>query len=195
MFNDKYSLTEAVLSGNKTMTRRLITPEPTIARHWSERFRKCSNCFYRDGRGLCELHSEDKLLLPKYKVGEVVAIAQSYKNIGSCIAPDNAHMLAGFSNKMFVKADFMPHHIEIVKVRAERLQDISDEDCLKEGIRKGRVGSLETHYMDAYYPCGRPLEPCCTPRDAFESLIDGISGDGTWRKNPFVWVYEFGLID
>ena len=35
---------------------------------------------------------------------------------------------------MFVKADLMPRHIEFTDRKVERLQDISDEDCLKEGI-------------------------------------------------------------
>lgn len=96
-------------------------------------------------------------------------------------------------NKMFVKAEYMPCKIKITNIMVEQLQDISDDDCLKEGIWKGQVGSLETHFMDAYYPCKNSLEPCCTLRGAFEILINGISGRYTWDTNPFVYGYEFEL--
>lgn len=34
-----------------------------------------------------------------------------------------------------------------------------------------------------------------TPREAFASLIDRVSGKGTWDRNPFVFVYDFELVD
>lgn len=34
-----------------------------------------------------------------------------------------------------------------------------------------------------------------TPREAFAALIDKVSGKGTWESNPYVFVYEFKLID
>ena len=33
-----------------------------------------------------------------------------------------------------------------------------------------------------------------TPRAAFASLIDKVSGKGTWEENPYVFVYSFQLI-
>ena len=148
-------------------------------------------------------------ILPKYKVGEVVAIAQRYKDVVG--KRDEAQetlglykigkryltmeeMGAGWNNKLFVRADFMPHHIRITNIKIERLQDISDKDCLKEGIYKGQCGSADTHFMDAYYYKG-DIQPYCTPREAFAALIDKVSGKGTWESNPYVFVYEFELID
>jgi hypothetical protein len=140
---------------------------------------------------------------PKYKEGEVVAIAQSYKDLG--YSPEEPlqeeagyypHIkdASGWTNKMFVCADIMPHRIRITKVRMQRLQDISDEDCLKEGIYKGQCGSADTHFMDVYYYKG-DIQPYCTPREAFAALIDKVSGKGTWESNPYVFVYEFELVD
>ena len=34
-----------------------------------------------------------------------------------------------------------------------------------------------------------------SPREAFSALIDKVSGKGAWESNPFVWAYEFKLID
>ena len=87
----------------------------------------------------------------------------------------------------------MPHQIQIINVRVERLQDISDEDCLAEGIIKGQCGSADTHFMEAYY-VPNYIQPYCKPQYAYEILIDKVSGKGTWEKNPYVFVYDFELV-
>lgn len=215
MFNDKYSLTQAVLEGRKTMTRRVCKydrPNETydIVFPVFE-----PNDYDNDGNIVSPLNyafgwKNDKgdftgWNIPKYKVGEVVAIAQSYESLG--MNPEIAlndkdgigfytktKFAPGWKNKMFVRADLMSHHIRITNIKIERLQDISDKDCLKEGIYKGQCGSADTHFMDAYYYKG-DIQPYCTPREAFAALIDKVSGKGTWESNPYVFVYEFELID
>ena len=137
------------------------------------------------------------------KAGEIVAVAQSYRDCGGVneegipmweiISSKVGGTNAGWSNKMFVRAELMPHQIRITNVRVERLQDISDEDCLKEGIIKGQCGSADTHFMDAYY-VPNDIQPYCTPQDAYEILIDKVSGKGTWERNPYVFVYDFELV-
>ena len=215
MFNDKYSLTQAVLEGRKTMTRRVCKydrPNETydIVFPVFE-----PNDYDNDGNIVSPLNyafgwKNDKgdftgWNIPKYKVGEVVAIAQSYESLGMNpeIALDDKDGIGfytktkfapGWKNKMFVRADLMPHHIRITNIKIERLQDISDKDCLKEGIYKGQCGSADTHFMDAYYYKG-DIQPYCTPREAFASLIDCVSGKGTFKSSPYVFVYEFELID
>lgn len=215
MFNDKYGLTQAVLKGRKTMTRRVCKydrPNETydIVFPVFE-----PNDYDNDGNIVSPLNyafgwKNDKgdftgWNIPKYKVGEVVAIAQSYESLGMNpeIALDDKDGIGfytktkfapGWKNKMFVRADLMPHHIRITNIKIERLQDISDKDCLKEGIYKGQCGSADTHFMDAYYYKG-DIQPYCTPREAFASLIDCVSGKGTFKSNPYVFVYEFELID
>lgn len=77
----------------------------------------------------------------------------------------------------------------------ERLQDISDEDCIKEGVIEsvvmGTNGSLSEYFVEGQkHICyGK------TPREAYAVLIDRISGKGTWDKNPYVFVYDFELVD
>lgn len=93
-----------------------------------------------------------------------------------------------------VDPDLMPHQIRITSIRAEQLQDISDEDCLREGIYiDGGDDSYVPHYFYDYP--NNPLNGFDTPREAFAFLIDEISGRGTWQSNPYVWVYEFELLN
>lgn len=191
MFSDKFGLTQAVLSGHKTMTRRIIKSRNMIARHWNPAF-NADHCYYTDERGKCQLIDDDtdKIIIPRYKVGEVVAIAQSYKDAGYSekkVFAGWPFSRAGWNNKLFVAACKMPHHIRITDVKVERLQDISDEDCLKEGAFVGTSG-LSYHFMN--------LGICAnTPREVFAALIEKVSGKGVWNSNYWVFAYEFELVD
>ena len=205
MFNDKFGLTQAVLDGRKTMTRRIVSEK--LLDRWTDYDDFCNNVSVENVPTERQYYDEKDFFLNNapYKLGEVVAIAQSYRDSG--YTPDSLDRhpkdlsirglmkdSAGWNNNMFVKSYACKHHIKITNVKIERLQDISDEDCLKEGIIKGKCGSESTHFMDAYY-VPKEKQPYCTPRDAFEVLIDKVSGKGVWESNPFVFVYEFVLFD
>lgn len=194
-FNDRYDLTQAVIAGRKIMTRRLINLNSTS----DVPVRIFAGYIQIIGRSgnVCV---EKKL---SYKVGEIVAVAQSYRAAGFdpeyCIEGGTyAKKHAGWRNKMFVSAKYMPHQIRITGIRCERLQDISDEDCLLEGVMEhpyiGYVvdGILYKGHKD--YEYNEPMIIFQTPRDAFAMLIDKVSGRGTWASNPWVVVYEFELV-
>jgi hypothetical protein len=85
----------------------------------------------------------------------------------------------------------MPHRIRITGVKVERLQDISEEDCLREGLLAGKQ---EPKMYGFKLPKGTVLS-FMNPHDAFAALIDRICGRGTWQSNPWVYVYTFELVD
>ncbi len=195
MFSDKYGLEQAVIEGGKTMTRRVINPQPNRARHWNPIFVKDEPMYYRDERGMCQLIAENgDVLYPKFEKGEVIAIAQAYKDCGYdmelIIDGKLMYKHPGWNNKMFVKSELMPYAIKITDIRAERLQDISNQYCLQEGIKK-HISHAKVYYT--HDGIGNYFFD--TPRDAFASLIDRVSGKGTWESNPFVWVYSFEVIE
>ena len=213
MFDDKYDLTKAVLEGRKTMTRRIIKTPRTMEGKDVYGFSVVK--YPRNGvpievMALDADGAQINNILPKYKVGEVVAVAQAYKDTCWTSPVLRLKDKPGWSNKMFVYAGLMPHQIRITGVRVERLQDISDEDCIREGIEEDspyywvpvnmslpnwrkivegvsdmypndRDGKVYPHFWDS-------------PRKAFAALIDRLSGKGTWKSNPWVFVYEFELV-
>lgn len=187
LFSDKYSLTQAVLDGRKTMTRRISKEQIRNSVFWKS--------------GYESIHGYE--IKPIYKISELVAIAQCYESLG--MNPEIAlndrdgigfytktKFAPGWKNKMFVRADLMPHHIRITNIKIERLQDISDEDCFKEGIFKWDAGQKDIPFYSFHYA---DIPDYNDPRDAFAELIDKVSGKGTWESNPYVFVYEFELID
>ena len=99
---------------------------------------------------------------------------------------------ASWNNKMFVKPEYMPHQIHISNVRIERLQEISDDDCIKEGVRK--VVNENGIYVQYYVGKGDNACSFENPREAFAYLINKVSGKGTWESNPYVFVYDFNLV-
>lgn len=204
MFNDKCGLTQAVLEGRKTQTRRMLNPTMFFQRlvtceGWSNEDvraweRACNRQLYEAQGYMLEQMLDYALSSSRYKVGEVVAVAQKYKDIALDMPAELAAELIkqpGWKNKMFVKADLMPHHICITNIRVERLQDISEEDCLKEGIwRDDNVGLEGTTYW--YH--GLANSSFRTAKEAYAALIDKISGKDTWESNPWVFVYDFELV-
>ena len=134
----------------------------------------------------------------RYQMNETVAIAQSYADITPQADWANSMIRKeeiGWNNKMFVLAEDMPNHIRITKFRIERLQDISDEDCIAEGIQK--YPDVHNYMRGFSYIKGAALkfELSTTPREVYANLIDRISCKGTWERNPYVFVYDFELID
>jgi hypothetical protein len=84
------------------------------------------------------------------------------------------------------------YFIKITCIRCERVQDISAEDCLMEGIKEIDVGSRSVYqWRESIGPAGAW---CHTPQQAYACLIDDINDDNTWESNPYVWVYEFEIL-
>ena len=96
---------------------------------------------------------------------------------------------------MFVRPDLMPHQIQITDIKIERLQDISDEDCLKEGIIQS-VDGVNMFTFDGWIKKGYQQYSYTSPRAAFATLINrpGVGRKGLWKENPFVFAYSFRLI-
>ena len=98
---------------------------------------------------------------PRYKVGKIYYCRSNYS-------------LAAKDATVFVR---------ITGVRCEKLQSISHDDCIAEGINSKHL----EHIMHKY--------GWANPRKRFEALINNINGKDTWRDNPFVWVYNFELLE
>lgn len=163
MFNTKYGLEQAVLNGTKTRTWRA-----------------------------------DKE--PRYKIGEVVAIKQCYCDVLNYHKEQNNVTLEqriiayysgekGWRNKMFTRNEEMPHKIKITGIKQCRLQDITGEECLREGIfwRNSNYSCL-SGYSFVNSGC------FSTPLLAFISLINKLNGKDYWESNPLGYAYEFELV-
>lgn len=207
MFSTKYGLQQGVIARTKTMTRRvdkrLNHPLVTEISDWGI-----------DDKGKCYLTitystglTED--VYPAYQIGEEIAIAQPYNDIYDEIEEKCGNSKAnewwcelyvhigdvmaapGYRNKMFVKAEYMPHRIRITNIKVERLQDISEEDAIREGVEKWMNGYIVTGIMERH---GQNNAWFRYPRDAFFRLFTKLCGYKAWKSNPWVFAYEFELV-
>lgn len=200
MFNEPFGLEQAVINGTKDMTRRILT----VDIHNLIDFKS-----YLEGDQQCAGEFEcgwvDWRLVMPYKLGEVIAIAQRYADVPINMFPDVWYAMdiikhsKGWSNKMFVSSKFMPHKIQITDMKLERLQDISNEDCLREGIYAHTVELDEVKGVKPYTSYsynatqGKNVKRWWykTPREAYAALVDKLYGKGTWESNPWVVAYTF----
>ncbi len=189
MFNERFGLQQATLDKTKDMTRRVALKDPV----------EDMNVGYDTKTQQCIICSGNRIVARStYAVGEVVAVAQRYSQIISAItnrfAPHSKDWMrdeAGWNNKMFVKAEWMPHHIKIIDIKVEPLCGISDEDCLREGITTLKGGF---RLQDAYTFKGDKIW-FKTPYAAYKELIDRLNRRGFFESNPLVYAYTYELVD
>ena len=211
MFNDQYGLTQAVVDLIKTNTRRAEKSLDVLPLDYNPLLTEFQ-FEYKDGiiigrRFFKGSYAETYHIKPRYKIGEEVAVSQAYSSIfdelEANVSLQEARPIleqsesAGWDNKMFVKASLMLHRIRITDIKAERLQDISEEDCLREGVNKDNMPSFNSagYEIDiTYYWVEGINKNFEDPYEAFAALIDHISGKGTWERNPWVLAYEIELV-
>ena len=187
----------ATIKGTKTQTRRIIKPQPDdTGLHNHSQFPLSVDSQMKGYWGTVSETGEHKQFKPRYNVGEVLYLKEPYNDTSSQhrILYKFDYDVKDADNKFWINKLFMPeidarHFIKIIAVRAERLQDISDEDCIREGIIEERIWGNHTEwftYCNGTYSF-------TTPREAYKELINSIHGKGTWEENPFVWVYDYEL--
>ena len=187
MFNDDYNLTKAVFDYRKTQTRRIVSSHNGFIMINGKRV-PLSQLYMDKGSPML---SNKIFSCGRYVIGDIVAVAQRYCDIAYKLTSDFSQ-LPGWRNKMFVKAYLMPRHIQITNIRIDRLQNISESDCIAEGIRRQvQCGLLR----DAFWCPGLDIAHYLSAREAYADLIDRICGKGTWNSNPLVFIYDFRLID
>lgn len=229
MFNERFGLQQAVFDRLKTDTRRIEKCLSVLPTEFGEGEYVVPHL--ENDRFIVRKYWKGALLdtytiVPRFKVGDVVAIAQRYSEfllfnhaVYEKGKQRTAGMTKGWTNKMFVRADLMPKHVEITNVRLQRLQDISEEDCRKEGIipvtwrqyHKQDWNDLSPQRYTDHNVWTLPKfregieDPWAesdpdeymaeTAKVAFAVLIFKLMGRKVWDSNPWVLVYSFKLLD
>jgi hypothetical protein len=156
--------------------------------------------------------------MPKYKVGDILWVRETFREYFHVdrldekiieYKADNPPMIRIFDDNGFqvYKKDgreklinwkpsiFMPKEaarifLRIMDIRVERLQDISEEDAIAEGIEivneKVPVKAYKD-YLGQYNYYSNPI-------NSFKSLWESINGEKSWEQNPYVWVIHFEKI-
>lgn len=204
-------LFKKTVKGTKVQTRRIISHEDFIN---ADGVIMCTTDSNRMAHFRSPGSSEDFAgIVAKYKVGDIIYLKEPYyidvegqyttppliyyKYSEKDMAFLNKTGLLNsikWKNKLFMPESAARYFIKITGVRAERLQDITNEDCIKEGIIP-----ISTKNEPLVYQWREQIGPrsawCLNPKSAYLALIDSINGKGTWDTNPWVWVYDYVLTE
>jgi len=175
-------MVQAILDGRKTMTRRIIKPQPKIVR-------KC-----RKGQIPVAYYNGEKWIKSKYQPGDILYVRETWApcaTINSWIDEANLYIYKADYTKQEVTWKWRPSihmpkeaarlFLQVENVRVERLQDITEGDCYAEGIIKVPLGE-EMGWAEEQWAI-----------DKYSHLWDILNakrGYG-WDVNPWVWVIEF----
>jgi hypothetical protein len=124
---------------------------------------------------------------PYGKQGGHLWVRETYADIGCRFTyradvDDGAHCMV----KKWTPSIHMPRSacrllLDISAVHVERLQDITEEQAITEGILRDGSG----------WRGGKDLPWCASPIGAFRILWESINGRGSWDANPWVWAIHF----
>lgn len=181
----------AILEGKKTQTRRVIKLPRWSTGDWDDFelddndvpfvIGKLSGC-------LCEIRC------PYGKPGEILRVKEVWKK---SILSDEILYRADFDDclkgipkwkfPLFMPAWASRLYIELTNVRVERVQDISEEDAIAEGVPpwKPKTKEIEQFMQRPSY------------RNSYHELWDKLNAKRgyPWSLNPWVWVPEFKVVD
>jgi hypothetical protein len=219
-------MVQAILAGKKTQTRRIIKPQPDInGLHNHTTLPMSIDSDLEGWHGTIDQTGESKeFKCPYGKEGDTLWVRETFA-VNDIVTNGNAFIYKAnlkegeeiryfdLTKKKWKPSIFMPRAasritLQIIDIRVERLQDISDEDAKSEGVKPVHCESnkdctsslckIECQGIGEYYnylddeKCEG--DPCYGATESFESLWKSINGHESWNSNPFVWVVEFKRI-
>lgn len=182
----KAPLVRAILSGQKTRTRRIAKTEITMGRDSllaPHHGRKHADVYL-----LPEQAKEAVTLCPSGQAGDRIYVRETFARVPTACGSDELVFAADYQDGSdkeagvkYTPAIHMPKDaariwLEITSVRVECLQSISEADAKAEGVDASKYHGLDRAYARA-----------------FSELWESTGGD--WAANPWVWVIDFKRIE
>ena len=182
-------MVRAILDGRKTQTRRAIKPQP------SSGVRK--SVFVKSG--IEDGHGRE--IKPKYQPGDILWVRETWSkdengeyvyrtNYGTTEDDSFPPSMFKWKPSIHMPREAARIFLKVTNVRVERLQDITEEDAIAEGVKDPYEYQSPEYYEQ---PNLRGFE---INKSAFAGCWDSIyskRGYG-WESNPWVWVVAFEKI-
>lgn len=212
-------MVRAILDGRKTQTRRIVKPQPMLADKVVYNNGEVGEWRYKHEGWRWrneEIYEGDPFRCPYGGVGGVLWVREAFHTSPhfKCLyradydddaRPPKVVAPGGWKPSIHMPRRLSRIDLEITGLRVERLQDISREDAIAEGLDPTHIDSLGRQQWKVYpHQDGTPGEEVAAyvgrpttskPIDSYKSLWLSINGPGSWDANPFVWVIEFKRIE
>lgn len=205
----------ALLAGRKTVTRRVVKPQPGKDAH--SPYECAGGRFaFRIGERACTNQYK-----PPYRPGDILYVRETWQTTGSryiykadvynALTDDIAYKLLGWRPSIHMPREAARIFLRVTDVRVEKLQNITDEQALAEGVPEDGDYPLENPMycpkckgvglLGALHPVSLgymevDCSYCDTPKKRFSNLWDSTikSADRAlcgWKANPWVWAIAF----
>jgi hypothetical protein len=187
-------MVQAILAGTKTQTRRVIKQNSTVLNWLNAGFTPEF------------ILAQGNEAIRKYNVGDVLWVRETWQKVHGIINGEQIKYAyradgVGWGDYEITKwkpSIFMPREaarifLRVTDIRIERLQDISEEDAVAEGIEMIE-GNIHTSPVFRNYLQGGVENGYGYPTNSFQSLWKSINGEQSWNDSPYVFVISFGRI-
>jgi len=196
-------MVQAILRGEKNQTRRLIKYKKQIESPeigWTA----FTPYGHFSVRGIHESGSYGESFFKQpYHKGDILWVRETYRKANgmptgyrydwrATAEEDGAPIDEPWKPSIFMPKDACRIFLEVTNVRVERLNKISESDAISEGIEKVRQHGKSFYKL--YYG-NKKFDYDESPIVSYWSLWDKINGEGSYLKNPIVWVYTFKQVD
>lgn len=197
-------MVQAILEGRKTQTRRIVDDKTLANLIGDDDTSECRygqagdvlwvrETFYAYGHWIKTTDKDTEEVTWSFN-DLTIETGHNYKYCDAApekIRTDRNRFLHGWYKRPSI---FMPYAsarnwLRIQNVRVERLQDITDEDAIAEGIQRFPKSPIYGWRNYMY-----PDQFCLTPRESFFTLWESINGKESLEANHWVWVVEFTRI-
>lgn len=187
-------MVRAINAGTKTQTRRVV--KPTSGPHSVAEVIRTPDSLAAFIRHHCPYGQPGDRLWVRESVW-VDATTKEFKwYVSDVFTPDRKRDYCKLKPAIHMRRSESRITLEITGVRVERLQEISDDDAVAEGIERvgGETSCTPWRNYDTPFNAAFVCN-CAAPTTSFRSLWESISGPGSWEANPFVWVVEFRKVE
>lgn len=202
----KTPMVKAILQGEKTHTRREIKlPESEFPANWIAKFENGKACFYNSTND-----REFSVKCP-WQIGQVLWIKETYNSYNENVyglrdkevylyKADGDDRNSKWKSSLFMPKGACRLKLKVIDIRLQKLNEISEEDAISEGIVKFTKDNtvykygIEGWHWSAHTAKGKDLFMQPSAYEAFKLLWASIKGQNSWKENPYVWVIEFKKI-
>jgi len=204
----------ALLENRKTQTRRVIKPQPSEPEMLLSKLLSTTGTSQHIGKyrwvkmnkNQSEIIKEDKKFfnLP-YVLGQKLWVKETQWRNGGYVATDKPTIENdGKIPSIFMRRDQSRILLQIKELRVERVQEITDDDALAEGIEEyhgivgvSGAGGSHSEINGARYDSGTGEFEHEYPTDAFEELWNSIhkNTEFSWACDPFILAITFDILE
>ena len=196
------AMVNAILSGDKSMTRRVVSKRNSYCGsglfdelNFKDVVRDGLKSDYQYLKAACDIDETRHRVYYKGEVGDVLWVRETFAEYHGCPIYKADEKWKSIVDGDLVKwkpSLFMPKvhcriFLEIVAVKAEQVNNISEEDAKNEGVAFNKEWMLMDYMIQMYR--------CITFKESFKSLWQKINGVESWNENPYVWAICFKRIE